>query len=192
MNKKTRKKPPEGGPFRSITMSDEIIPHSASGRGVFLVGPLRGPGSKGSEGRGCGYAAGCVKRLCSLRSGGDSRLQRLRVAVSPDGDEFYSRLLAATLPEAAKTIQPRLTVSRLKGRPFYVQAMGQLRLTCTFSAECAQRAEMHPFCLRHLSTGKRLTRFSGRYAPLQITFACHPGGGGFSGAMPRDAYEAKS
>ena len=126
-------------------MSDEIIPHPASGRGVFLVGPLRGPGSKGSEGRGCGYAAGCVKRLCSLRSGGDSRLQRLRVAVSPDGDEFYSRLLAATLPEAAKTIQPRLTVSRLKGRPFYVQAMGQLRLTCTFSAECAQRVEMHPY-----------------------------------------------
>ena len=31
-----------------------------------------------------------------------------------------------------------LTVSRLKGRPFYGQAMGQLRLTCTFSAECAQ------------------------------------------------------
>ena len=38
-----------------------------------------------------------------------------------------------------KSIQPRLTVSRLKGRPFYGQAMGQLRLTCTFSAECAQR-----------------------------------------------------
>ena len=33
----------------------------------------------------------------------------------------------------------RLTVSRSKGRPFYGQAMGQLRLTCTFSAECAQR-----------------------------------------------------
>ena len=32
-----------------------------------------------------------------------------------------------------------LTVSRLKGRPFYGQAMGQLRLTCTFSVECAQR-----------------------------------------------------
>ena len=31
-----------------------------------------------------------------------------------------------------------LTVSRLKGRHFYGQAMGQLRLTCTFSAECAQ------------------------------------------------------
>ena len=31
-----------------------------------------------------------------------------------------------------------LTVSRLKGRPFYGQAMGQLRLTCTFSAECVQ------------------------------------------------------
>ena len=31
-----------------------------------------------------------------------------------------------------------LTVSRLKGRPFYGQAMGHFRLTCTFSAECAQ------------------------------------------------------
>ena len=45
-----------------------------------------------------------------------------------------------------KTDKPRLSVSRLKGRPFYGQAMGQLRLTCTFSAECAQRVEMHPFC----------------------------------------------
>ena len=41
-----------------------------------------------------------------------------------------------------KTDKPRLSVSRLKGRPFYGQAMGQLRLTCTFSAECAQRVEM--------------------------------------------------
>ena len=39
---------------------------------------------------------------------------------------------------AGKTGKPGLTVSRLKGRPFYGQAMGQLRLTCTFSAECAQ------------------------------------------------------
>ena len=44
-----------------------------------------------------------------------------------------------------ETVQPRLTVSRLKGKPFYGQAVGQLRLTCTFSAECAQRAEMHPY-----------------------------------------------
>ena len=67
-----------------------------------------------------------------------------------------------TALRAGKTIQPRLTVSRLKGRPFYGQAKGQLRLTCTFSAECAQREEMHPFCRlrRRLSTGKRLTRFS--------------------------------
>ena len=40
------------------------------------------------------------------------------------GDEMYCRLSAATLPEAAKTKQPRLSVSRLKGRPFYGQAMG--------------------------------------------------------------------
>ena len=45
-------------------------------------GPLRGPGSEGSEGGGGGFAAdfeekgrgsaaGCVEGLCSLRSGGD-------------------------------------------------------------------------------------------------------------------------
>ena len=38
---------------------------------------------KVQRGKGCGCAAGCVKGLCSLRSGGDSRLQRLRVVVSP-------------------------------------------------------------------------------------------------------------
>ena len=43
-----------------------------------------------------------------------------------------------------KTDKPRLSVSRLKGRPFYGQAMGQLRLTCTFSAECAQRVGNAP------------------------------------------------
>ena len=53
--------------------------------------------------------------------------------------------------------------------------------------------EMHPFCRlwRRLSTGKRLTRFSGRCAPLRIVFACYPGGGDFSGAMPCDTYEAE-
>ena len=42
--------------------------------------------------------------------------------------------------------------------------------------------EMHPFCLRHLSTGKRLTRFSVAYGSLRIVFACHPGGGGLLSA----------
>ena len=57
----------------------------------------------------------------------------------------------------------------------------------------ASPVEMHPFCRlrRRLSTGKRLTRFSGRCAPLRIVFACHPGGGDFSGAMPCDTYEAE-
>ena len=77
---------------------------------------------------------------------------------------------AAALPEAAKTIKPGLTVSRLKGRPFYGQAMGQLRLTCTFSAECAQRVEMHPFCLRHLP---RRGRFALRSASELISTSMH-------------------
>ena len=56
-----------------------------------------------------------------------------RVVVSP-----YRAMSFVCRSAEWKTVQPRLTVSRLKGRPFYVQAMGQLRLTCTFSAECAQ------------------------------------------------------
>ena len=46
-------------------------------------------------------------------------------------------------------ISASLTVSRLKGRPFYGQAMGQLRLTGTFSAECVQRdgKELPPLVL---------------------------------------------
>ena len=43
-------------------------------------------------------------------------------------------------------------------------------------------SEMHPFCLRHLSAGKRLTRFSVAYGSLRIVFACHPGGGGLLSA----------
>ena len=42
-----------------------------------------------------------------------------------------------------------------------MQAMGQLRLTCTFSAECAQRVEMHPYSPAGTSPkGKRVTGFS--------------------------------
>ena len=43
-------------------------------------------------------------------------------------------------------------------------------------------SEMHLFCLRHLSAGKRLTRFSVAYGSLRIVFACHPGGGGLLSA----------
>ena len=52
---------------------------------------------------------------------------------------------------------------------------------------------MHPFCRlrRRLSTGKRLTRFSVACGSLRIVFACHPGGGDFSGAIPCDTYEAE-
>ena len=46
----------------------------------------------------------------------------------------------------------------------------------------ASLVEMHPFCLRHLSTGKRLTRFSLACGSLRIVFACHPGGGGLLSA----------
>ena len=51
-----------------------------------------------------------------------------------------------------------------------MQAMGQLRLTCTFSAECAQRVEIHPFCLRHLP---RRGRFALRSALGIISTSMH-------------------
>ena len=47
----------------------------------------------------------------------------------------------------------------------------------------ASLEEMHPFCLRHLSTGKHVTGFSVAASSLRIQFLCHPGGGGFSGTM---------
>ena len=122
----------------------------------------------------------------------------LRVVVSPcRAMSFICRHTAA-----GKPVQPRLTVSRLKGRPFYGQAMGQLRLTCTFSAECAQRDRNAPLsppmavlppkgetthyilCVASLlqnvfavhPRGSVSRDFQVAIAPLQITFACHPGG----------------
>ena len=65
-----------------------------------------------------------------------------------------------------------LTVSRLKGRPFYGQAMGQLRLTCTFSAECAQPEGCGGGCGRSIPHVKRRSpglRLFISYAPLLLS-----------------------
>ena len=73
------------------------------------MGPLRGPGSKGSEGS----------------EGGGIALA---------GDEYICRLPAATLPLAAKTIQPRLRrvemhpYSRCAGLPPEVEVCPLLSL----------------------------------------------------------------
>ena len=76
---------------------------------------------------------GLRKRVASLRSGGRQApfYGHALAGVRVDGPSGRGFLRGLSLT--------RLTVSRSKGRPFYGQAMGQLRLTCTFSAECAQR-----------------------------------------------------
>ena len=40
--------------------------------------------------------------------------------------------------------------------------------------------------VRCASTGKRVTRFSSRFAPLRIVFPCHPCSGGGQNKTPRD------
>ena len=67
----------------------------------------------------------------------------------------------------------RCTVSRLKGRPFYGQSKSQLRLTRRPYAGPSQPLPLIRL-RRTFSTGKRVTRFSGRLAPLRIVFPCHP------------------
>ena len=90
-------------------------------------------GFKGFRGCGGGFAAGCVEGLCSLRSRGDGPLGRgcwWRLRRS-----FIGRLSADSF-EVCVIFNtycfgdwPLTSVSRPKGRPFYGQAKGQLRLT---------------------------------------------------------------
>ena len=87
----------------------------------------------------------------------------------------------------ASVSRPPFTVSRFKGRPLIGQARGQLRLTCTSYAECAQSLQqwsviatlhpVHPFAAyAAFSTGKHVTGFSVAYGSLRIQFLCHPQG----------------
>ena len=43
---------------------------------------------------------------------------------------------------------------------------------------CASLVLLQIMFAVHASTGKRVTRFSGRFAPLRIVFPCHPYAGG--------------
>ena len=124
---------------------------------LYHRGPLCGPGSKGSEGSegskggGGGFAAGCVEGLCSLRSGGDSAC----------GAEGYG------LP--------------LCGNAYKVSVTGFTFSVIWYDKHSADwlAALASPFpAAPDFSTGKRVTRFSGRFASLRIVFPCHPCSGG--------------
>ena len=71
------------------------------------------------------------------------------------------------LPASSGRVQ-RVWYRRFAAMSFYMLPAGGKNLH-----NRASPVEMHPFCLRHLSTGKHVTGFSGRFTPLQIQFLCH-------------------
>ena len=124
-------------------------------------GPLCGPGSEGSQGsKGSEGKVGGASprglwppdggRLCSLRSGGDS----------PNG----LRVVVAAAPQFLKSAL-RINLSASYGK-ISILLTGSLRSPLPIRAA------------PDFSTGKRVTRFSGRFAPLRIVFPCHPYAGG--------------
>ena len=110
----------------------------------------------------------------------------------PVAGGFLSLTAALRLRVVVSPMEP------LRGRVQKVQRVhrvqrGRYRLTAmSMYAAWRQRkpynracgpSEMHPFCLRHLSTGKHVTGFSVAASSLRIQFLCYPGGGGISGTM---------
>ena len=135
---------------------------------LYHRGPLCGPGSKGSEGseglkgggggfaagfikRGAAGAAGCVEGLCSLRSGGDS-------ACGAEG---------CGLPLCGNAYKVSVT-------GFTFSVIWYDKHSADWLAALASPYPASP----DFSTGKRVTRFSGRFASLRIVFPCHPCSGG--------------
>ena len=74
-----------------------------------------------------------------------------------------------------------LTALRAEGCGIALRAMSFIILLCRMENQTTglRPMEMHPFprLRRYFSTGKHVTGFSGRFAPLRIQFLCHPGGG---------------
>lgn len=109
----------------------------------------------------------------------------------PVAGGFLSLTAALRLRVVVSPMEP------LRGRVQRVQKVhrvqrGRYRLTAmSMYAAWRQRKpnnlasleEMHPFYLRHLSTGKHVTGFSVAASSLRIQFLCYPGGGGISGTM---------
>ena len=109
----------------------------------------------------------------------------------PVAGGFLSLTAALRLRVVVSPMEP------LRGRVQRVQKVhrvqrGRYRLTAmSMYAAWRQRnpnnlaslEEMHPFYLRHLSTGKHVTGFSVAASSLRIQFLCYPGGGGISGTM---------
>lgn len=129
-----------------------------AGLGGFLglTGPmgrrvLKFDGAFGPEGCGGGFAAGCVEGLHRFAQGATAA-SPLRVVVSP--------------------LRAMLIKSALRELTFCV-----IRHDKHSADWLAALATPYP-AAPDFSTGKRVTRFSGRFASLRIVFLCHPYAGG--------------
>lgn len=129
-----------------------------AGLGGFLglTGPmgrrvLKFDGAFGPKGCGGGFAAGCVEGLHRFAQGATAA-SPLRVVVSP--------------------LRAMLIKSALRELTFCV-----IRHDKHSADWLAALATPYP-AAPDFSTGKRVTRFSGRFASLRIVFPCHPYAGG--------------
>ena len=100
---------------------------------------------------GCGFRRRLCRRAASLRSGGDSACGAEGCGIALTGDEY------------------KVSVTDL---PFCV--IWHDEHSAGWLATLASPYPASP----DFSTGKRVTRFSGRFAPLRIVFPCHPCSGG--------------
>ena len=128
-----------------------------AGLGGFLglTGPMgrrvrKFDGAFGPEGCGGGFAAGCVEGLHRFAQGA--------TAASP--------LRVADCRSAAMLIKSAL-------RDWLSVSYGMIGILRIGSL----RSPPYP-AVPDFSTGKRVTRFSGRFASLRIVFPCHPYAGG--------------
>ena len=97
---------------------------------------------------------------------------RLRVVVSP----------MEPLRGRVQRVQKVHRVQRGRYRLTAISMYAAWRQRNPYNRACGP-SEMHPFYLRHLSTGKHVTGFSVAASSLRIQFLCYPGGGGISGTM---------
>ena len=136
------------------------------------MGPQSGPGSEGSEGSAClwqagseggggGFAAGCVEGLWKKVLKMDRPLAGGFLSLTALWAEGCGLPLCGNAYKVSVTDSPFCVIWHEKHSADWLAAL----------------ASPYP-ALPDFSTGKRVTRFSGRFASLRIVFPCHPCSGG--------------
>ena len=164
--------PPAGGRLcRRVVKGKVLKMDGPSAQGFLSLPGLRAEGCGGSFAasfikKGRGWRRGLCRRVASLRSGGNDPSGR-GLRYRPEGDEY----------EVSVTDLPFCIIRHEKHSADWLAA-----LTSPYPAA------------PDFSTGKRVTRFSGRSAPLRIVFPCHPCSGGridFYASLQRHGSMAK-